>query len=72
MSIINQSKNKIMFSIFKKKSKVDKLDDQYRKLLKEAHRLSTVNRKLSDEKMAEADLLLKEIEKLELVNSSNN
>lgn len=61
-----------MFSIFKKKSKVDKLDDQYRKLLKEAHRLSTVNRKLSDEKMAEADLLLKEIEKLELVNSSNN
>lgn len=54
-----------MFSIFKKKSKADKLDEQYRKLLKEAHRLSTVNRKLSDEKIAEAEALLEEIEKLD-------
>lgn len=54
-----------MFTIFKKKSKADKLDNQYRKLLKEAHRLSTVNRKMSDAKTAEAEELLKEIEKLE-------
>ena len=53
-----------MFGLFKKKSKIDKLDDQYNRLLKEAHQLSTTNRKASDEKMAEANEILLEIEKL--------
>jgi len=53
-----------MFGIFKKKSKAEKLHKQYQRLLKEAHTLSTVNRKASDAKLAEADLLVKEMEQL--------
>ena len=53
-----------MFGLFKKKSEAEKLNARYKKLLSEAHRLSTVNRRQSDEKMAEADQLLKEIERL--------
>jgi hypothetical protein len=56
-----------MFKLFKKKSKLEILDKQYRKLLKEAHRLSTINRKASDEKMTEADRLSKEIEQLQSI-----
>jgi hypothetical protein len=54
-----------MFRLFKKKSKVEILNKQYYRLLEEAHRLSTINRKASDEKMAEADRLSKEIEQLQ-------
>jgi hypothetical protein len=54
-----------MFGIFKKKSEIDKLDDQYEKLMKEAHRLSTSDRRASDAKVAEANQVLEEIEKLE-------
>lgn len=54
-----------MFGLFKKKSKTEQLNDQYRKLLKEAHALSTINRKQSDSKYAEADAVQKEIEKLQ-------
>ena len=50
-----------MFGLFKKKSEVEKLDSQYKKLLGEAHKLSTTNRKLSDSKVAEADAILKQI-----------
>ncbi|EDM43721.1 hypothetical protein SCB49_09025 [unidentified eubacterium SCB49] len=53
-----------MFGIFKKKSELEKLDSQYKKLLKEAHTLSTTNRKLSDEKMSKADSIAKKIEAL--------
>ena len=44
-----------MFGIFKKKTEVDKLDAQYRRLMKDAHRLSTSDRKASDLKVAEAN-----------------
>lgn len=54
-----------MFGLFKKKSEVEKLNSQYKKLLEEAHKLSTTNRKLSDGKVAEADAILKQIELLE-------
>ena len=57
-----------MFGIFKKKSKVDVLKKKYLNLLKEAHKLSVINRRASDEKAAEADKVLKEIEQLEMVN----
>lgn len=53
-----------MFNLFKKKSEADKLNTQYRKLLEEAHKLSTSNRKLSDLKVAEANSILEKIEKL--------
>lgn len=53
-----------MFGLFKKKSEVDKLNDTYKKLLAEAHQLSTRDRSLSDSKMQEADEVLKKIDAL--------
>ncbi len=41
-----------------------KLGKRYDKLMAEGYKLSTSNRKLSDEKYAEADKILKELEKL--------
>ena len=54
-----------MFSLFKKKSPVDKMYKRYEALMSEAHKLSTSNRSASDAKAKEADDLLKEIEALE-------
>ena len=53
-----------MFGLFKKKSKKEKLLEKYNKLLKESFKLSTISRKESDEKMFEANEILKEIESL--------
>ena len=53
-----------MFGLFKKKSKVEKLELKYKKLLEEAHQLSTTNRSRSDEKMFEANEVLKEIDQI--------
>ena len=54
-----------MFGLFKKKSEKEKLQAQYAKLLKEAHNLSTTNRKLSDLKVFEAEEVMKQLEKLD-------
>ncbi len=54
-----------MFELFKKKSEVDKLNEKYNALLKEAYDLSTSNRMLSDAKAAEANEVLKQIEQRE-------
>ncbi len=53
-----------MFGIFKSKTPLEKLNDQYQKLMKEAHKLSTVNRTASDQKVAEAEEVLKKIDNL--------
>tara|TARA_R110002073_G_scaffold139232_2_gene289291 strand:- start:67613 stop:67783 length:171 start_codon:yes stop_codon:yes gene_type:complete len=53
-----------MFKLFKKKSKVDLLNANYKKLLNQAYVLSKTNRKESDTKYAEADGVLQEIEAL--------
>ena len=53
-----------MFGLFKKKSELDKLQEKYEKLLKEAYILSTSNRKLSDSKTGEANEVLDKIELL--------
>jgi chaperonin cofactor prefoldin len=53
-----------MFGLFKKKTPLELLQNQYKELLNEAHQLSSINRKASDAKIAEADIVLKEIEKL--------
>jgi len=53
-----------MFNLFKKKSEAEKLNEKYKKLLKEAHTLSTSNRTASDAKYAEAQEVLKQIEKI--------
>jgi len=53
-----------MFGLFKKKTAVEKLNEKYDKLMKESFELSKINRKASDEKYAEADEIMKKIEKL--------
>lgn len=53
-----------MLGIFKKKTEKQRLQEKYEKLLGEAHRLSTVNRKLSDQKAYEADQVMKQLEQL--------
>jgi len=53
-----------MFGLFKKKSEKEKLQEKYEKLMKEAHSLSTSNRKLSDEKVFQAEEVMKELEKM--------
>ena len=53
-----------MFGLFKKKSEKEILNNKYKKLLEDAYKLSTTNRKKSDEKYAEADELMKQIERL--------
>ncbi|WP_422080506.1 Lacal_2735 family protein [Ulvibacterium sp.] len=53
-----------MFGLFKKKSEVEKLQEKYQKLMKEAFDLSKSNRSASDTKYAEADEVQKQIEAL--------
>ena len=54
----------LMFSIFKKKSERERLEAEYRSLLAEAHRLSTISRAASDLKRAEAEEVIKRLEQL--------
>ena len=53
-----------MFGFFKKKSPLEKLQLEYKTLLSEAHKLSKIDRKRSDQKMAEADQVLKKMNQL--------
>lgn len=53
-----------MFGLFKKKTEAEKLHKKYDKLMQEGYELSTINRKASDAKYAEADQVLKQIDKL--------
>ena len=52
-----------MFGLFKKKTREEKLQEQYKKLMAEAHKLSTVDRTKSDAKFAEAEELIKQLDK---------
>lgn len=63
--VIQNEKEKKMFGLFKKKSQAEKLQEEYKKLMSEAHKLSQVNRSAGDAKYAEADKILTEIEVLE-------
>jgi ATP-dependent protease HslVU (ClpYQ) peptidase subunit len=54
-----------MFGLFKKKSEKEKLQKKHEQLLKEAFELSKTNRKESDKKAYEADLIDKKIEGLD-------
>ncbi len=53
-----------MFGFFKKKDPVEKLEAQYKKVMKEAFELSKVNRSAGDDKYAEAEEIQKKIEDL--------
>lgn len=48
-----------MFSFLKRKSQKEKLEEKYKVLMKEWHRLSSINRAASDEKYAEAQEIAK-------------
>jgi len=54
-----------MFGLFKKKTERDLLLEKYNKLIKESHKLSTINRKDSDKKFALAQEILAKIDALE-------
>jgi len=51
-----------MLNWLKRKSQEEILMEKYRKLLEEAYRLSTTNRMASDQKQAEAQAVLDQIE----------
>ena len=53
-----------MFGLFKRKTKTEKLNEKYKKLLAEAHQLSSSNRKASDAKQYEAEQILLKIDML--------
>jgi len=53
-----------MFGLFKKKSEKEKLKEQYQILSKEAFRLSSINRKLSDLKAFDAEEMMQRLEKM--------
>ena len=55
---------KIMFGLFKK-DPIEKLQTQYRNLLESSFKLSTTDRKSSDLKRAEAEEVLRDIERLQ-------
>lgn len=54
-----------MFNLFRKKSKLEVLQDKHQKLLEDAFRLSKINRTESDLKYAEAAKVEQEITELE-------
>ena len=54
-----------MFGLFKRKTENEKLQDQYKKLMKEGFDLQSVNRSASDQKYLEADQILKKIDTLQ-------
>ena len=53
-----------MFGIFKKKSALEKLEDQYQKKMKEGYELQSINRRDSDQKFLEAQEILDQIDLL--------
>ncbi|MDP5231960.1 MAG: Lacal_2735 family protein [Cellulophaga sp.] len=53
-----------MFGLFKKKSEKEILQKEYEKLMNEAYKLSTTNRKASDDKTYEAEQIAKKIDAL--------
>lgn len=63
ITVLLAKRNKM--GLFSRKSEKEKLQDKYRKLLEESHRLSTTNRAESDKKAAEADELARRIEQMD-------
>lgn len=55
-----------MLGIFRKKSKLDVLQKQYENLMSEWHKLSSIDRSKSDDKYAQAQKVLVQIEVLQV------
>ncbi len=56
--------HKSMFGLFKKKSPQQALEEKYEKLMKEAFELSKVNRTQGDQKYAEAQKIMDQLDAL--------
>lgn len=54
---------------FSRKSKKEKLNEQYKKKLEQAYKMATSNRTESDRLTKEADEILDEIKKIEIAES---
>jgi len=54
-----------MFGFFKRKSKAEVLRKRHAELMEEAFRLSRTNRRESDKKYAEAEVVARQLEALE-------
>jgi len=54
---------------FSRKSKKEKLNEQYKKKLEQAYKMSTSNRTESDRLTKEANEILEEIKRLEIAES---
>ena len=59
----------VKIRVFPRKSKKDKLNEQYKKKLEQAYKMSTSNRAESDRLTKEANDILEEIKKLEAAES---
>ncbi len=57
-----------MFGLFKKKTELEKLNDQYKKLMEQSYLKSTINRTESDALLAEANKILNQMELLKKQN----
>jgi hypothetical protein len=57
------AKRQEMFGLFKKKDPREAIMERYKAMLAESHRLSTIDRKASDLKRAEAEALLDELDR---------
>ncbi len=57
-----------MFGLLKRKTAEEKLQAKYKKLLEESYKLSHTNRAASDQKVAESEAVLKQIEKIRSTN----
>lgn len=55
---------KMMFGLFKRKTERERLQERYAQLMEEAYNLSSSNRRLSDDKVYEAESIMKRIESL--------
>ncbi|MFY0624663.1 MAG: Lacal_2735 family protein [Reichenbachiella sp.] len=53
-----------MFRLFKRPTKAQILERNYRKLIEESHKLSRTNRTLSDQKFVEAQAIIDQLEKI--------
>ena len=60
-----------MFGIFKRKTKKEKLLALYKKNKDEAYKLSSIDRRKSDEKEKEASDILEAIERIEKAEEEN-
>ncbi len=54
-----------MFGLFKKTSEKEKLQKKYASTMSEAHALMSKDRKASDQKIADAEAIMKQIETLD-------